>query len=178
PQKGGDHAYVLLREALKETGKIGIAKVVIKTRQHLAAVKPQDEGLMLELMHFAKELKDVEDFKRPKASKIAKKELDMAKALIDSMTEKWDPEAYKDEYREALQQMIEDKIEHGDKAPAKTPAPKKRPSNVIDLVEVLQQSMRDNAKKPKKGAARKSASHKATARKSASKKRSPSRKAA
>jgi DNA end-binding protein Ku len=97
PQKGGDHAYVLLREALKETGKIGIAKVVIKTRQHLAAVKPQDEGLMLELMHFAKELKDVEDFKRPKEAKVAKKELDMAKALIESMTEKWHPEAYKDE---------------------------------------------------------------------------------
>jgi DNA end-binding protein Ku len=179
PQKGGDHAYVLLREALKESGKIGIAKVVIKTRQHLAAVKPQDEGLMLELMHFAKELKDVEDFKRPKAAKLAKKELDMAKALIDSMTEKWNPEAYKDEYREALEQMIEDKVEHGDKAPAKAAAPKKRPSNVIDLVEVLQQSMRDNAKKSKKGASHKSATHKkAPARKSASKKRSSSRKAA
>jgi DNA end-binding protein Ku len=179
PQKGGDHAYVLLREALKDTGKIGIAKVVIKTRQHLAAVKPQDEGLMLELMHFAKELKDVEDFKRPKATKIAKKELDMAKALIDSMTEKWDPEAYKDEYREALEEMIEDKIEHGDKAPPKVSTPKKRPSNVIDLVEVLQQSMRDNAKKTKKGAAQKSAAHKkAPARKNVSKKRSHNRKAA
>jgi DNA end-binding protein Ku len=180
PQKGGDHAYVLLREALKESGKIGIAKVVIKTRQHLAAVKPQGEGLMLELMHFAKELKDVEDFKRPKAAKLAKKELDMAKALIDSMTEKWKPEAYKDEYREALEQMIEDKVEHGDKAPTKAAAPKKRPSNVIDLVEVLQQSMRDNAKKSKKGATQKNAAHKkkAPARKSASKKRSSSRKAA
>src|SRR4051812_33244350 len=65
PQKGGDHAYVLLRDALKDSGKIGIAKVVIKTRQHLAAVKPQEEGLMLELMHFSSELKDVEEFKRP-----------------------------------------------------------------------------------------------------------------
>jgi DNA end-binding protein Ku len=133
-------------------------------------------------MRFADEVTDPDDLRsdlfEEKPGKPEKRELDMAKALIDSMTEKWNPEAYKDEYREALEQMIEDKIEHGDKAPPKTPAPKKRPSNVIDLVEVLQQSMRDNAKKPKKGAARKSASHKATARKSASKKRSPSRKAA
>jgi DNA end-binding protein Ku len=106
---------------------------------------------MLELMHFANELKDVDEFKRPSAAKIAKKELDMAKALIESMTEKWNPEAYKDDYREALEEMIEQKIEHGDEAsPAKAPA-KKKPTNVIDLVEVLQQSMREGAKKKGKG---------------------------
>jgi DNA end-binding protein Ku len=171
PQKGGDHAYVLLRDALKETGKIGIAKVVIKTRQHLAAVKPQDEGLMLELMHFASELKDVDEFKRPREAKIAKKEIDMAKALIDSMTEKWNPEAYKDEYREALQKMIEDKIEHGDQPLPKKTASKKHPSNVIDLVEVLQQSMRENGKKARKGGA-------AAPRKTAAKKRRHGRAAA
>jgi DNA end-binding protein Ku len=166
-QKGGDRAYVLLRDALKETGKIGIAKVVIKTRQHLAAVKPQDDGLMLELMHFANELKDVDEFKRPTASKIAKKELDMAKALIESMTEKWNPESYKDEYREALEEMIEQKIEHGDEAaPAKAPA-KKKPTNVIDLVEVLQQSMREGKKKKEKAPAAKHAH----AKKPAAKKR-------
>lgn len=154
PQKGGDHAYVLLREALEQTGKIGIAKVVIKTRQHLAAVKPQAHGLMLELMHFATELKDVEDFKSPKAAKISKKEMDMAKALIASMTDKWKPEEFKDEYREQLQEMIEDKIEHGEESKPKRTAAKKRPSNVIDLVEVLRQSMRDGRKKPKKVSSR------------------------
>ncbi len=170
PQKGGDRAYVLLRDALKETGKIGIAKVVIKTRQHLAAVKPQDDGLMLELMHFANELKDVDEFKRPSAAKIAKKELDMAKALIDSMTEKWNPEAYKDEYREALEEMIEQKIEHGDDAtPAKAPA-KKKPTNVIDLVEVLQQSMREGSRKKKDKGGDKEKKH-APAKKTAAKKR-------
>src|SRR6188508_2466094 len=70
PQKGGDKAYVLLREALRESGRIGIAKVVLKTRQHLAAVKPQDKGLMLELMHFATELLDVDEFKLPHASAV------------------------------------------------------------------------------------------------------------
>lgn len=171
PQKGGDRAYVLLRDALKETGKIGIAKVVIKTRQHLAAVKPQDEGLMLELMHFASELKDVDEFKRPREAKIAKKELNMAEALIESMTEKWNPEAYKDEYREALQKMIEDKIEHGDKPLPKKTVSKKHPSNVIDLVEVLQQSMREGGKKTRKSGA-------AAARKTAAKKRRHGRAAA
>jgi DNA end-binding protein Ku len=167
PQKGGDRAYVLLRDALKETGKIGIAKVVIKTRQHLAAVKPQDEGLMLELMHFATELKDVEDFKRPKEAKIAKKELDMAKALIDSMTEKWKPESYKDEYREALEEMIEEKVQHPDKELPKKTVRAKRPSNVIDLVEVLQQSMKaSGAKKTtKEKASRKTASARKPAKK-------------
>ncbi len=152
PMKGGDRAYVLLRDALHETGKIGIAKVVIKTRQHLAAVKPQDEGLMLELMHFASELRDVDDFKQPKEAKIAKKELDMAKSLIGSMTDKWNPEAFKDEYREAIQEMIEDKIAHGDK-PTATKTVKKRPTNVIDLVSVLQESMRQGKKKTVKAPA-------------------------
>ena len=177
PQKGGDRAYVLLRDALKDTGKIGIAKVVIKTRQHLAAVKPQEDGLMLELMHFPAELKNVEDFKQPKEAKIQKKEMDMAKALISSMTEKWDPdsEAFKDDYREALEEMIEEKIEHGDKAVAKKAPAKKRPGNVIDLVAVLQESMREGGKKAKKTSP---AGKEAPAKKTASRKRRSARKAA
>ena len=167
PQKGADRAYVLLRDALKDTGKIGIAKVVIKTRQHLAAVKAQEEGLILELMHFPTELRDVEDFKQPKEAKIAKKELDMAKALIESMSDTWNPDAYKDEYREAIVEMIEDKIKHGDKRTVQK-AVKKQPANVIDLVSVLQESMRATAKKPAKTAA-------STKKKTPAKKRSKSR---
>ena len=149
PLKGADRAYVLLRDALKQTGKIGIAKVVIKTRQHIAAVKPQDDGIMLELMHFASELRDVEDFKRPKEVTIAKKEADMARALITSMTDKWDPEAYKDEYRDAVEKMIDDKIKHGGKTmPQK--AVRKPSGNVIDLVAVLEQSMKESGKKTSK----------------------------
>lgn len=173
PQKGGDRAYVLLREALESTGKIGIAKVVIKTRQHLAALKPQEDGLMLELMHFAAELRDVEDFRQPREAKIAKKELDMAKALVESMTEKWDPEAYKDDYREALEDMIEEKVKHPDKELPKKAA-KKRPSNVIDLVAVLQESMREGSKAKKKTSKTASSARK----KPAAKKRTRTRKAA
>ena len=140
PQKGGDRAYALLREALQVSDKIGIAKVVIKTRQHLAAVKPQDEGLMLELMHFPDELRDLEEFRQPAAVSVSKKELDMARSLIASMTEAWDPNSYRDDYREAVEAMIGEKIAQGGKTAPKPRAPK-RSTNVIDLVEVLQQSL-------------------------------------
>ena len=156
PQKGGDKAYVLLREALRGSGKIAIAKVVIKTRQHLAAVKPQEKGLMLELMHFASELIDVEEFKLPAAAEVGKKELQMAQALIDSMSDDWKPEQYHDEYRDALEKVIEEKIEKGDDA-APPPARKVKTTNVIDLVSVLQKSLEQSssaAKKKKPAAAK------------------------
>jgi len=155
PQKGGDKAYVLLREALRASGKIAIAKVVIKTRQHLAAVKPQEKGLMLELMHFATELLDVDEFKLPATKEVSKKELQMAGALIDSMSDDWKPEEYVDEYREALEKVIEEKIEKGDKFTPK-PARKTKATNVIDLVSVLQKSLDESGggRKKTKPAAR------------------------
>lgn len=152
PAKGGDRAYALLREALQGTGKLGIAKVVIKTRQHLAAVKPQDEGLMLELMHFPDELRDLDEFRQPTSVTVGKKELDMARALIASMTDRWDPDSYKDDYRESVQEMISEKIAKGGKIDAKATA-RKRPANVIDLVGVLQQSLAAKPGKPLKATA-------------------------
>ena len=140
PEKGGDKAYVLLREALTSTGKIGIAKVVIRTRQYLAAVKPQGPGLMLELMHFADELVDVDEFKIPASKEIGSKELKMAESLIESMSGAWEPEKYHDEYREALKEVIEEKIEHPDKEAPK-PVQRRKATNVIDLVSVLQESL-------------------------------------
>src|SRR5205814_592862 len=103
PQKGGDKAYVLLRDVLARTDKVGIAKVIIKTRQYLAGVKPLKHALVLELMHFAEELSDAEKLKVPKkSSEPGKREIDMAKALVESMTAEWVPKKYKDDYREAL----------------------------------------------------------------------------
>src|SRR4030095_3269236 len=150
PEKGGDKDYVLLREALQESEKIAIAKVVIKTRQHLAAVKPQERGLMLELMHFADELIDVDEFKVPTAAAVGKKELEMAKALVGSMSADWEPEKYVDEYKTALEKLIEEKVEHGDKAPEK-PAHRPKATKVIDLVSVLQQSLAQSAEKKPRG---------------------------
>ena len=128
--KGGDKAYVLLRDALVESGKIAIARVVIRTRQHLAAVKPQKKGLMLELMHFPEEILDAAEFKAPMEKALGKAELQMAKQLIQSMTSEWKPEHYTDEYHEALEKMIKEKIDHGGEE-APVPTKKKKPSNVV-----------------------------------------------
>ena len=142
--KGGDKAYVLLRESLAETGKIAIAKVVIRTREHLAAVKPQKKGLILELMHFPQELLDTSEFKTPAEKSIRKTEIQMAKQLIESMSSKWEPSQYSDEYHDALEKMIEKKIQSGGKS-APPPAKKKRATNVVDLMSVLKQSLRERA---------------------------------
>jgi DNA end-binding protein Ku len=146
--KGGDKAYVLLREALISTKKIAIAKVVIKTRQYLAAIKPEKRGLMLELMHFPKELIDASEFQAPAVKNVSSQEMTMAKQLIESMSTKWNPENYKDDYQEALEKLIKEKVMHGGKD---LPAPRweKKPSNIIDLVAILQESIKENESKGK-----------------------------
>ncbi len=154
PQKGGDKAYVLLRDALADGKKVGIAKVVIKTRQYLAGVKAMKHALVLELMHFAEELSDAEKLNVPKTLEPGKREMDMAKALVDSMTSKWDPEKYHDDYREALLEVIEEKVEAGGKEIEEKPKKAATPTKVIDLVAVLQQSLAQSHGTKKKPAAK------------------------
>src|SRR6185437_5417831 len=149
PQKGGDKAYVLLCEALKDSGKVGIAKVVIKTREYLAGVKPEDGVLVLELMHFADELADPGKLHIPKKIEVGKREMNMAKSLIDSMSSKWNPEKYKDDYREALMEVIEEKVEAGGKEVEEKPKKTPKPTKVIDLVSVLQKSLEQTGTKKK-----------------------------
>jgi DNA end-binding protein Ku len=141
PQKGGDKAYALLRDSLEKTKKVGVAKVVIKTRQYLAGVKPEDGALVLELMHFAEELADTSKLHIPKKVEVGKREMNMARALIDSMSAKWNPEKYHDEYRDALMEIIEEKVEAGGKEIEEKPKKPPKPTKVIDLVEVLQKSL-------------------------------------
>jgi DNA end-binding protein Ku len=140
PQKGGEKAYALLHKALSGTGKIGIAKVVISNREYLAAVKADGLFLVLELMHFASEVLSPAELNRPK-TELNERELKMAQALIESMSVEWQPEKYKDEYRNAVMEMIEQKAQKKelpkiDKAP--------RATNVVDLVKVLQESLNRN----------------------------------
>jgi len=149
PQKGGDKAYALLRDALKDSGKVGIAKVVIKTRQYLAGVKPEDGALVLELMHFVDELADPEQLHVPKKTEVGKRERNMAKSLIDSMSSKWNPEKYKDDYSEALMEVIEEKVEAGGKEIEEKPKKAPKPTKVIDLVSVLQKSLEQTGGKKK-----------------------------
>ena len=160
PQKGGDKAYVLLREALADGKKVGIAKVVIKTRQYLAGVKAMKHALVLELMHFAEELSDAEKLNVPKSLEPGKREMDMAKALVDSMSAKWDPQKYHDDYREALLEVIEEKVEAGGKEIDEKPKKAPTATKVIDLVAVLQQSLAQSQSAKKKPAAKASAAKK------------------
>jgi DNA end-binding protein Ku len=166
PEKRGEKAYALLREALVKTGKVGIAKVVIKARQHLASVKPEKKLLVLELMHFTEEIISPEDVKVPTAPDLGAKELDMAVDLVEKMSDKWDPSRYTDDYREALLELIQEKAEHGDKALPARGAPKK-PTNVVDLVSVLQESLEQAGAGKSGGAKRKTAAHKRKLRKAA-----------
>ncbi len=149
PQKGGDKAYALLRDALKDSKKVGVAKVVIKTREYLAGVKPEDGALLLELMHFADELADTSKLHIPKKVEVGKREMTMAKSLIDSMSSKWNPEKYKDDYREALMEVIEEKVEAGGKEIEEKPKKAPKPTKVIDLVSVLQKSLEETGGKKK-----------------------------
>jgi DNA end-binding protein Ku len=153
PQKGGEKAYALLHRALTGTGKIGIAKVVISNREHLASVKPDGLFLILELMHFASEILSPEELKNGPTSAITEKELKMAQSLIESMSVPWEPEKYRDEYRTAVMEMIEQKAQH--KEIAGKPAPAVRTTNVVDLVKVLQESLnRNQSLKPKRNGSR------------------------
>jgi DNA end-binding protein Ku len=140
--KGGAGAYALLRDVLTETGKAGIAKVAMRNREHLAAVKANGPLLVMELMHFAHEISPAEAIKVPAEKKLGTREHDMAKALVDQMSSPWKPEKYKDEYTTALMKLIEKKVKAGGK---KITEPKRQThaaTNVVDLVEVLQQSLK------------------------------------
>jgi len=167
PQKGGDKAYVLLRDALEDSKKVGIAKVVIKTRQYLAGVKPEDSILVLELMHFAEELAEADKLHVPKITEPGKREINMAKSLIDSMSSKWNPEKYRDDYREALMEVIEEKVEAGGKEIEEKPKKAPKPTKVIDLVSVLQQSLEKTGGAKKKTARKHRAKHAHHAKKAA-----------
>jgi DNA end-binding protein Ku len=149
PQKGGEKAYGLLHKALAGTGKIGIAKVVISNREHLASVKPDGLFLILELMHFASEILSPEELKNGPDTAISEKELKMAQTLIESMSVAWEPEKYRDEYRTAVLELIEQKAQN--KQIADKPAAPMRTTNVVDLVKVLQESLsRNQSLKPKR----------------------------
>jgi DNA end-binding protein Ku len=141
PQKKGAKAYVLLREALRKSGQVGIAKVVIKTRQHLAAVKPVQNALILELMHFAEELLKPTSLQMPGQVDLGAKELQMATELVQRMIGKWNPAKYSDDYRHALLGLIEKKIELGGKTPPAQRSSRKAATNVVDLASVLQESL-------------------------------------
>ncbi|MDB6125142.1 MAG: Ku protein [Pedosphaera sp.] len=141
PEKGGAKPFALLRDALIESGTLGIAKVVIRTKQHLAALKPKDNLLLLELMHFEEELVDPQMLQSPRDVQVGKTEKEMAKALIGAMTTKWNPAKYSNDYKSALMEVIERKIKEGEKGGKRRSQTTKLPGNVVDIFDVLQRSL-------------------------------------
>jgi DNA end-binding protein Ku len=175
PDKKGSKAYALLRETLRRTGKVGIAKVVIRTRQYLGAVVARGDVLTLELLRYAHELRAPEEIDVPHGKEgVSDREVDMAERLVEGMVSAWDPEKYKDDYREALMEMIDKRVEAGQLESSPEPAPKPREarSNVVDLMALLKQSVEQGGT-PKKTAS-KSAPKKAPAKSA----KTPAKKAA
>jgi DNA end-binding protein Ku len=144
PQKGGERAYALMRDALAQSRKVGIGKVVLKSREHLAAVKSVGDMLTLQTMRFSHEIVDAGSLNLPKAADVSKKEMDLANMLINSMSDKFDPVKYKDDYYDKVLEVIQMKVAGvSPQAPAvKGPGPAK----VVDLMEILKQSLNETKK--------------------------------
>jgi DNA end-binding protein Ku len=144
PAKAGAHAYALLREAMRSTNRTGIAKLILRDVQHLAALEVIDDALVLTLLRFADELVDAGQFSLPSEKGLAKAELEMAKALVQNLATEWDPEKYTDEYRENLMRVIQAKAK-GKKIKLDAPA-EPHQAEVVDLMERLRRSLA--AKRP------------------------------
>ncbi|RYF34889.1 MAG: Ku protein [Comamonadaceae bacterium] len=182
PVEKGHKVYALLRETLVKTGKIGIAKVVIATKQHLAALVPSGPVLVLNLMRWGDEVKALEGLDLPpegtKAPKIAPAELKMAEQLVEDMTGQWNPEDFKDEFKHAVMKLVDTKVKAGKTETVVQPeeeAPD-HGAEIIDLTELLQRSLKGGASKPAASRGGSAASRKPA--KPAAKKAAPARKAA
>jgi DNA end-binding protein Ku len=163
PAKGGERAYALLREAIRESDRIGIAKFILRDSQHLAAIEVIEQAIVLSVMRFADELADPKPLGFPASDGIRKAELDMAKALVNSLAAEWDPSKYTDEYLDNLMRIISGKVK-GKKVtlePAETP----RSGEVIDLMERLRRSLDQAGAKPKQRPSKPRAAKKAPAKK-------------
>ena len=151
PGKRGEKAYALLRDTLKKVGKAGIATVMIRTKQYLAALIAQDELLVLNTLRYHDELKQASEFEIPD-TKVSAKEMDMAMRLVDDMADKWQPARYKDTFKDDLLKRIEEKVEAGQTEEITEPekgAREPKSADVVDLMSLLKKSIE---KKPAKRA--------------------------
>ncbi len=174
PTKQGRHAYALLREALSRANKVAVARVVIRTKETIAAVKPDGHALILELMHWADELVEQSDLDFPAEIKLPEPEMKMAKMLIDSMSvDEFEPEKFTNRYHDELLAMIEARA-----AGKELPRPKKAPARakVVNLMDVLQQSLEESKKQRAGRAAQapKRAAHRASPERSTEKRKKKS----
>jgi DNA end-binding protein Ku len=164
PDKRGDKGYALLRETLKQTGKIGIANVVIRTRQYVAALMPVGDVIVMNTLRYANELRGTDEFEVPssnlKAVGVNAREIEMARKLVEGMTAKWKPDEYHDTYHEDLLALIEKRIQAGQTEVVTEPSEEeeeRRPAQgeVIDLMALLKKSVETKAKAGKPATAAK-----------------------
>jgi len=154
PDKRGHKGYALLREVLKQTGKIGIANVVIRTRQYVAALMPMGDILLMNTLRYANELRPPNDLEVPsgnlKAVGVNPREIDMARRLVDGMTDKWNPETYRDTYHEDLLALIEKRVEAGQTHVVTEPSAEEEAvpgkGEVVDLMALLKRSVETRSK--------------------------------
>jgi DNA end-binding protein Ku len=164
PDETGAKAYALLRKALSDENKVGIAKVSFRDKEHLAALRFKDRVFVLETMFWPDEIRAAEFETVDSDEKVRENEVDMAKALIENLTEPWNPEAFTDEYREALLEIVERKVA-GEPIEAPAEAP---PARVVDLMDALKASVAAAKKKtPSAGGAKRTTAKKTAAKKSA-----------
>ena len=169
PEETGAKAYALLREALNRSGKVGIAKVSFRDKEHLAALRFRDEAFVLETMYWPDEIREADFGGVDVSAKIRPNELEMAQTLIDNLTADWDPAEFKDDYRDALLRTVEAKI-NGEEIEIVEAEPT---AKVVDLMEALKASVAAAKKEPKaepepkKKPAKKTAAKKPAARKKA-----------
>ena len=166
PQKRGSKSYTLLRAALENSDRVGIARVVLRTRQRLAAVVVRDEVLMLEVLRYPYEVKKPDELDIPatsaKEAGVSQPEIKMAERLIDGMTAKWNPNQYKDEYHDDVMALVRRKVKSGQThtilEPEKGEEKKKRRSEVVDLMPLLKKSLAEHGGKSSRAPAARSRS--------------------
>lgn len=145
PENRGEKVYALLREALKESGRVGLANVVLHTKQHLAVVMPLGDALVLNTLRWGDEVRGVDELGLTKAvtdAQLSRRELDMAKRLIEDMSEKWDPARHKDQFAAQIMELVERKVRQG-KLETVGPAESEpgEGADIVDLAELLRRSL-------------------------------------
>jgi DNA end-binding protein Ku len=150
PQKGGERAYALLREAIREVSLVGIATIVLRDAQHLAALEVKGDAMVLTMMRYAEELVDTNEYVFPSPKDVRKPELQMARTLVEQLADTWDPEQYTDEYRKNLMKIIKAKLKGKEAHLEAVPEP--RQAEVVDLMKRLRESLQSAGGQKKKTA--------------------------
>lgn len=183
-QRGGEKGYALLRETLNRTGRAGIAQVVLRTRQHLALVAPLEDVLVLNLLRYHYEVRGRDELRVPgrdlAALRISEREIEMAERLVEDMTTGWDPARYRDEYRDDLMRVIQEKVESGKTLELETPQPGEaaRGAEVVDFMTLLKRSVEQMEKsRAGKGGAEAAAPEPRPRKRAASPRRRPPKRA-